>query len=61
MASRGNILIVHGDVNLRHTLYLILKRVGHHAVVANSAVEAWHCLETRLFDLLVLDSNTAVL
>lgn len=61
MPSKGAILIVLEDANLQHTLHLILRKAGHYPAVANHVHEVWRCLETCRFDLIIIDSNTAVL
>ena len=54
-ASQKNILIVDDEENLLLLLQRILTRQGYHVVTAQNSYEACTQLETRVFQLAILD------
>jgi DNA-binding NtrC family response regulator len=49
------ILVVDDDLNLRHSLALVLKSAGYTVTTAGLACEALECLEHANYDLAILD------
>ncbi|WP_168121839.1 response regulator transcription factor [Paenibacillus sp. HB172176] len=50
-----DILVVEDDSNTQKLICAVLKRGGYNAVIANNGLEALKRMETRRFDLIVLD------
>ena len=55
MAPANTILVIDDEVNLRHSLALILQRAGYAVTTAADAQEALQCLQPGAYDLVFLD------
>ena len=55
MLAPKTILVVDDDLNLRQTLVIILRNAGYDVSFAENAQRCLLLLQTRIFDLLVLD------
>ncbi len=55
MALEKNILLVDDELNLAFTLAQIIKRAGYEVCQANTAVQATKWLDSKAFNLVILD------
>jgi DNA-binding NtrC family response regulator len=55
MGSSKTILVVDDDFNLRQTLVIILRNAGYDVEFAESAPKGMILLQSRAFDLMILD------
>ncbi len=55
MSQASSILIIDDELNIRHTLAIILQRAGYQVTAAASAKEALHNLSKGAYDLVFLD------
>src|SRR5579862_1903588 len=53
--SKGNVLVIDDEPGIRESLDALLASEGYHVDLAANATEGVHKLETRLYDLVLLD------
>src|SRR5688500_18167026 len=55
VASKGQVLVVDDEADIREGLELLLTTEGYSVELAQNATEGLHKLETRAYDLVLLD------
>ncbi len=55
MTTSKSILIIDDDANLRRSMDLILQHAGYGVVTAGNVEETWQALDSKIYDLVILD------